>query len=719
MSSAILVICSLPLACVIIFIGFKNKTKPGAPSLIFFSLSISIVAVANLFFFRGNRESQSFWFALTYFGLSIGYTSVLTFVIQYVRYEGKLTVLNLSLLALEPLVTQVLFWLNPWRLFQITELNITGAKTLVVESPWFYINAFYTNSLLLIAIFLLVRDFNTRPLFYRFQIKFIVVGFGLSILISNVSIASPFITSLELKFIPLLATGAAFMVGVFGAGILDIVPIARESVVEHMRDGWIVLDKENRIVDINAAAEKIVGLTIKDLSGQPASKFLINWPNVLSGLNDTREIDIKGSVKRDDDWIYLSIHISTLTDENNNDLGKLIVWRDITGRRLADDARQRARDDMFILLHSITSAASRALNLDDFLSESIYQIVYSSHSQSIAVYLFDEPERPSRERNLVLTAHHGIPISHESQMNSIPIRMEMVSQVLENNEVLLIPDIQTDRRVPEPMRALGNMCMLLIPMQVEGKALGLLSLTRSSSPIYSPDEIARLSAVADEIATFVQSNRQRQLSIALAERQRLVRDLHDSVSQKLYGLVTLAEATQAGIQAGVTDMPAQVIGRMAENARQALKEMRLFLYQMQPVDFEREGLVEVLQHRLAAVEGRADIITRLHTDEDFSLPVDLEIALYFIAQEALNNVLKHAKAKTVNIFLKKTRSTATLEVEDNGCGFDPKKLDSGGIGMRSMKERTAKIGGKLKIVSAPGKGTKVSVSVKNVMAPEE
>jgi signal transduction histidine kinase len=139
--------------------------------------------------------------------------------------------------------------------------------------------------------------------------------------------------------------------------------------------------------------------------------------------------------------------------------------------------------------------------------------------------------------------------------------------------------------------------------------------------------------------------------------------------------------------------------------------MRLFLYEMQPVDLEKEGLISVLNHRLAAVEGRADIKARLLADENIPLSKDKEIALYYIAQEALNNILKHAHAKTVSMILKKTRKKIILEILDDGIGFDLKKADSGGLGLKNMRERVSKIGGILKIASKPGKGTKISVHI--------
>jgi len=132
---------------------------------------------------------------------------------------------------------------------------------------------------------------------------------------------------------------------------------------------------------------------------------------------------------------------------------------------------------------------------------------------------------------------------------------------------------------------------------------------------------------------------------------------------------------------------------------------------------EHEGLVAVLHQRLAAVEGRADIKARLLADDDLNLSLEKELALYYIAQEALNNILKHANASTVMIRIKKKKATVALEVEDNGCGFDLQNAHRMGLGHRIMQERISKVDGKLKIESTPGKGTKIIATVSKANVP--
>jgi NarL family two-component system sensor histidine kinase LiaS len=111
------------------------------------------------------------------------------------------------------------------------------------------------------------------------------------------------------------------------------------------------------------------------------------------------------------------------------------------------------------------------------------------------------------------------------------------------------------------------------------------------------------------------------------------------------------------------------------------------------------------------VEGRADIKARLLADENVFLSEDKEVALYFIAQEALNNVLRHAHAKSVLVTIKQGKRNVILRIQDDGTGFDPKKVERGGMGLSNMKERALQVNAKLKVVSKPGQGTQIIITV--------
>lgn len=501
--------------------------------------------------------------------------------------------------------------------------------------------------------------------------------------------------------------------GLYSIRSVETTRVTREVVVEGMNDGWMVVDSKDKIIDLNPAIEKITKLSREQLYGKPISDILSEWSNLIGPSEGIREYEIRKSFRRNDNWSYLNIRISQLKDQNQLFIGYLIIWQDITNKKMSMLARQKAREEMFVLLNGISSAASNTVSLNDFLAESIRQIVFAFQCQAIGIFLSDQNNKKDEDR-VQLIAHYGLSDHAAAKMRNLPKSL-MFSWVSETKQPLIIDNMDNNPQLPEQMWGMDYSHLILLPLIIHtepvSKILGYLTLAKNDHRNFTPDEIIRISIISEHIATLIESNQRRQSTIAFTERQRLFRDLHDSVSQKLYGLVTMTEAAQAAIEAGSKVSIQQVLVRMGDNARQAVKEMRLFLYEMQPVDLEEDGLVSVLHHRLAAVEGRADIKARLVADDDLSLPKEKEVALYFIAQEALNNILRHAHAKSVSIILKKKRKNFMLEILDDGIGFIPEQIAPGGMGLKNMKERVSLIDGKIKIVSNPGDGTKITVTV--------
>ena len=139
--------------------------------------------------------------------------------------------------------------------------------------------------------------------------------------------------------------------------------------------------------------------------------------------------------------------------------------------------------------------------------------------------------------------------------------------------------------------------------------------------------------------------------------------------------------------------------------------MRLLLHQLRPPILEEVGLVEALQQRLAAVEQRTNVEARQPTQGDVEdLPDEVEERLFHIAQEALNNALRHAAATEVIVRIEIEANEVLLSVEDNGSGFDLDS-DSAGMGLTTIQERTEAIGGRMTIALAPGQGTIAEVAV--------
>jgi signal transduction histidine kinase len=257
---------------------------------------------------------------------------------------------------------------------------------------------------------------------------------------------------------------------------------------------------------------------------------------------------------------------------------------------------------------------------------------------------------------------------------------------------------------------------LAVLLRGRDRVLGLLSVQSYELATYTGDDLELLELLAAHAAIALENTRlyqQAQTAAVLEERNRLARDLHDSVTQSLYSLTLLAEGWRRLAQRGRLPDVDSALAELGEIAQQSLKEMRLLIFELRPPVLEQAGLLGALHQRLGAVERRAGVEARLIAEELVKVPPQVEQGLYHITQEALNNALKHARATTVTVFVRANGAWIEVEVTDNGCGFEPERLNGqSGLGLISMRERAEQLRGEVVIVSKPGEGTTVKVRVK-------
>jgi signal transduction histidine kinase len=253
-----------------------------------------------------------------------------------------------------------------------------------------------------------------------------------------------------------------------------------------------------------------------------------------------------------------------------------------------------------------------------------------------------------------------------------------------------------------------------VPIRFEGIPYGLLTVLWLDRYDPTVESIAFLSAVAERLGSAIQNDLLRQKSeqtAVLEERQRLARELHDSVTQSVYSLTLLAEASQDLLTRGDFLRLKKCLSELGENSIQALKEMRMLLFELRPPQQGEQGLAKALQIRLEAVEQRAGVKAIFEVIETISLVPEIQEELYRVAIEALNNSLKHSGASSVLVKLRILDIGVQMAIEDNGKGFNPAADRSGGMGLNTMKERVSRLGGTLDIRSNPGQGTQVLVSL--------
>ncbi len=252
------------------------------------------------------------------------------------------------------------------------------------------------------------------------------------------------------------------------------------------------------------------------------------------------------------------------------------------------------------------------------------------------------------------------------------------------------------------------------PLRIKNQDLGFLVLT--DEPGSDEDADGRvLGLFADSVAMAVahallhEKNQDLRL---VEERQRLGTDLHDSVAQSLYGVTMFAEASARFVEQGRADDAVQILRELRDTAQGALREMRLLLFQLRPPVLEAEGLVAALHARIAGVEERAGLRTEFINEGVDHLPAEIDVELYGLAQEALNNALKHSQCQRVSVRLRRSGESVVLQVEDDGVGFDPAVARSaGGFGLSGMRERAERLRGRLVIDSRLEAGTLVQIEV--------
>ncbi len=373
-----------------------------------------------------------------------------------------------------------------------------------------------------------------------------------------------------------------------------------------------------------------------------------------------------------------------LIDQNDLIQGFITFGYDVTDRKIAERALQKAHNDLHVL-YEIASLTSEIKDLDLILERSLQRILVALRSTGGVIHLWDE-----QCGQMVAKA------THEIEGSDLP----------EGQFVRHVYDLGQPCFSPPPERFLS------VPMRAKGQVHGVITVLIDQRAQVSHDEIALLTSIADQIGIAIENahlyEQSKQLAIS-EDRRQLARDLHDSVTQSLYSLTLFAEAGQRLMRVGDHDRVEKYLERLGKTAQDALREMRLLLYELRPLAFQSGKLIEALQQRLDAVERRSGLSAHLITSALPPLPPKLEEGIYYVALEALNNALKHSRTSVVSVALSAEDETILLQVSDHGIGFSLAEAErGGGIGLSNMHERAQELGGELCIDSSASEGTKVS-----------
>lgn len=299
------------------------------------------------------------------------------------------------------------------------------------------------------------------------------------------------------------------------------------------------------------------------------------------------------------------------------------------------------------------------------------------------------------------------------QVDDAPLVPELLRRVATEAQPLLIEDGATSPlTLPAPWRA-----FLALPLVVGGEVVGVLYAADVRPRTFTDSDRGPLETLAQQAAEAIARARLRARELDLAvshERNRLAREIHDTLAQSLLALVLQLEAAAKMLP---TDpgRAGDELRRASATARAALTEARRSVQGLRPIALERGTLTEVLASEVAACGDEIGIVTHFEVaGEIVPLPALIEDGLYGVAREALNNVRKHARARSLIATLAFASDAVTLTVSDDGAGFDPATSPgdrSGRFGLVGMRERVRLLGGDFVATAAPGQGTRISATV--------
>jgi|GEM_PF-2308252 len=369
-------------------------------------------------------------------------------------------------------------------------------------------------------------------------------------------------------------------------------------------------------------------------------------------------------------------------------------------------------------LHQIAATFSLELSLPELTARMAEQIVRATTAVAAAVTL---AEGPNREMRMIGASGVDPGLAEALEQAYRGGAGTTWRQALRDMTTIYQENLRQER-VDDPRYspARGYLVsapydsVLLAPIVYGAEAMGVLMLGYPAGVSPDVEERKFVEAVADQTGLVIENARlyeRASSAAALEERQRLARELHDSVSQALYGIALGARTARRRVGDDGPPNVTEPLDYVLSLAEAGLTEMRALIFELRPESIAQEGVVAAIGRQVAATQARygVPVVAELCAEPDISL--DAKEAIYRIAQESMHNTVKHARATKIHVSLRRLIDGLELEIRDNGQGFDASGEFPGHLGLRSMKERARDIGGDLSVESASGTGTRIRLVV--------
>ncbi len=492
-----------------------------------------------------------------------------------------------------------------------------------------------------------------------------------------------------------------------------------------------ILDRDFRIVWINEASEDYFGLerehvigtdkrvliqdklkTICEEADEFASALLSAYENpVYEGSFICRVLPDPAS-GRHERWLE---HWSQPIRAGLYAGGRIEQYTDITEHKRVEAAEREQRALAEALSDSVAALTS-TLDMEEVLDRILENAQYVVPHDTVEVFFVKDGVA-----RLVRTHGYG---SHDPNDRLLGARLVVrettyMQYMCQSGRPVIVADIHSDSQWRHIEGDYWLHGCVTAPIRLQSETIGFINMLSTSAGFYQPIHAERLQAFTNYAAIAIQNARLYEKSRELAaveERQRIARDLHDAVSQSLFSASVIAQSLPRLWRINSSRVMEQ-LDYLDELTQSALTEMRMLLLELRPSALQDVSLSSLLHQMVRTLETRKQIRIATVIDDLSDLPPALKLALYRIAQEALNNMVKHSQASAATLILRREEERIVLSLQDNGVGFAVDQIETDSLGLRIMRERAEEIGATLTIESDRQSGTVVKAILPEEVLP--
>jgi len=402
--------------------------------------------------------------------------------------------------------------------------------------------------------------------------------------------------------------------------------------------------------------------------------------------------------------------IGLLSARFNQMIADLRDARQTLEKRVEDRTRELSA------LYEVTAVASASLDLKPVMEQSLSRILQVMSCDIGSIHLLDETGTV-----LKLAAWQGTPAEVLPQIQTMPVGYGVAGAVVTHDGPLFVPSIQTESAaVPTAGRSLAGRAYIGAAMRAKGKIVGMLSVIGPVGRTFSAEEIALLAAIADQVGVAVENARLYEQAEVLAmaeERQRIAREIHDTLAQGFVGIKFQLEAVESALEKCEHDLALERLKRAGDVANRSLEEARRSVWALRAGLATSKTLQEVLRDSVRSLTAETELKVTVAVQDDLpAFPAEMQTDLLRIAQEAVMNVVKHAQADRLFVGLQVEDGHVRLTIRDDGRGFRAEEAGAGredgsGFGLIAMRERVTRHNGTLQVMSTLEEGTSIVAEI--------